>query len=104
MTQAWLSVVLVVIFLAMLPIGLKWVQRRVQGTAVGPSSSLRVVSAVAVGTHQKVVVVEMAIESRKILLTLGVSPSSVSCLHTHELQDFAAQLKQVDQRGDQPCQ
>lgn len=100
MTQAWLSVVLVVFFLAMLPMGLKWVQRKVQGSAGGATSALRVVSAIAVGTHQKVVVVEVELGSERVLLTLGVSPQSVTCLHTHVLREATAQVPQLVDQGD----
>ncbi len=83
MTQTLGLVVLFVVLLAMLPAGVKWLQRRsgVLGLpAMGPAS--KVISAVAVGPQQRVVTVEVGPETARVWLVLGVTQQSVTCLHT----------------------
>lgn len=91
MTQALLSVGLFVILLALVPIALKWVRQRSAGGFTGLSSASRVISAVAVGPHQRVVTVEVGPEGRRTWLTLGVTAQAISCLHSVEL-DRKAEL------------
>lgn len=82
MTQTLLVVVLFVGAMAMLP----WLVRRIQqrqgagGLAAGGAS--RVLSAVAVGPHQRVVTVEVGPEHARTWLVLGVTAQNVSCLYT----------------------
>lgn len=81
MTQTLVAVVLFVGAMAALP----WLVRRLQlrhavgGQAAGTAS--RVVSAVAVGPHQRVVTVEVGPEHARAWLVLGVTAQQVSCLH-----------------------
>lgn len=82
MTQGWLSIALLVALLAMLPLGLKWLQRRVAGTSVTQSATSKIVSAIAVGPHQRVVTVETGPQEARVWLTLGVTAQQISCLHT----------------------
>lgn len=82
MWQAWVSVVLFVVLLALLPVALKWVQRRAGGGALGSAVATRIVSAVAVGPHQRVVTVEVGPEGDRVWLTLGVTAQNITCLHT----------------------
>lgn len=82
MSQAWVSVVVFVVLLALAPLGLKWVQRRAASGATGPAVASRVVSAVAVGPHQRVVTVEVGPEGARVWLTLGVTAQNITCLHT----------------------
>jgi flagellar protein FliO/FliZ len=82
MTQGWLPIAILVILLAMLPIGLKWVQRRVGGTSLAPSATTKIVAAVAVGPHQRVITVETGPTDARVWLTLGVTAQHISCLHT----------------------
>lgn len=82
MTQTLLVVVLFVGAMAMLP----WLVRRLQqrqaaGGSVPGGSALRVLSAVAVGPQQRVVTVEVGPEHARTWLVLGVTASSVTCLH-----------------------
>lgn len=82
MSSAWVSIVFLVVVLAMIPLGLKWLQRRMGGgLAAGPAAS-RIVSAVGVGPHQRVVTVEVGPEGARVWLTLGVTAQTISCLHT----------------------
>ncbi|MBW7832820.1 MAG: flagellar biosynthetic protein FliO [Simplicispira suum] len=82
MTQTLLLVVLFVAGIATLP----WVVRRVQqrhgGVAGASAASPRVLSAIAVGPHQRVVTVEVGEEGERTTLVLGVTPQSIRCLHT----------------------
>lgn len=81
MTQTLVSVVLFVVLLALVPFALKWVQERRAGGVGSASSSSRIVSAVAVGPHQRVVTVEVGPEGARTWLTLGVTAQSITCLH-----------------------
>lgn len=92
MTQTLLTVAAFVLLLAMVPMGLKWLQSR--GVATGPAGAAaasRVLSAVAVGPHQRVVTVEVGPAHERICLVLGVTAQSISCLHT-----MAAPPRSVD--------
>ena len=82
MTQTLLSVAVFVVLLAMLPWGVKWLQQRVGPVRLAQSSSSRVVSAVAVGPHQRVVTVEVGPEGARVWLVLGVTAQTVTCLHS----------------------
>lgn len=85
MTQALLSVGLFVLLLALVPIGLKWLQARSAGGGAGVVAGSRVVSAVAVGPHQRVVTVEVGPEGARVWLTLGVTAQAITCLHSAAL-------------------
>jgi len=82
MTQAWVSVVFFVVLLAMVPVGLKWVQRRTGGGVPGSAAATKIVSAVGVGPHQRVVTVEVGPAGARVWLTLGVTAQNITCLHT----------------------
>lgn len=82
MTQTLIFVGLFVVLLALVPSGLKWVQRRAAGGAAGIASASRIVSAVAVGPHQRVVTVEVGPEHARVWLTLGVTAQTITCLHS----------------------
>lgn len=86
MTQTLVSVVLFVILLALVPFALKWVQQRRAGGASAASVASRIVSALAVGPHQRVVTVEVGPEGARTWLTLGVTAQSITCLHTVEVE------------------
>lgn len=95
MTQTLLTVTLFVLLLAMVPMGLKWLQRRLAGSEPGASMGSRVVSAVAVGPHQKVVTVEVGPEHARTWLTLGVTAQTITCLHTSTVNPDAGQGARV---------
>jgi flagellar protein FliO/FliZ len=82
MSQAWLPIVFFVLILALIPVGLKWVQRRAGVAAGHAGTSIRIVSAVGVGPHQRVVTVEVGPEGARTWLTLGVTGQSITCLHS----------------------
>lgn len=82
MTQTLLTVAAFVLLLAMVPMAIKWLQSR--GVATGPANGAvsRVLSAVAVGPHQRVVTLEVGPAHDRICLVLGVTAQSISCLHS----------------------
>jgi flagellar protein FliO/FliZ len=82
MWQAWVSVVFFVVLLALVPVALKWVQRRAGGGLMGSMVATKIVSAVGVGPHQRVVTVEVGPEGARVWLTLGVTAQNITCLHT----------------------
>lgn len=82
MTQTLMTVGLFIALLACVPLAVKWVQRRSVGGSTGMSSAPRVISAAAVGPHQRVVTVEVGPENARIWLILGVTAQSITCLHS----------------------
>lgn len=82
MTQAFFYVFVLLIALAMVPWGLRWLRLRSMGGAVAASLSTRVISAAAVGPHQRVVTVEVGPPGARVWLVLGVTAQAVSHLHT----------------------
>jgi flagellar protein FliO/FliZ len=82
MLSAWIPLVLAIAVLAAIPFGLKWLQRRIGVGAVGGAVSAKVISAVAVGPHQRVVTVEVGPQDARVWLTLGVTAQNITCLHT----------------------
>lgn len=82
MTQSLISVGLFLALLACFPFAIKWVKTRSQGNVREVGGQSRFVSAVAVGPHQRVVTVEVGPEDARVWLTLGVTPQSITCLHS----------------------
>ena len=82
MTESLVSVGLFIAVIACLPMALKWFQQRTKGGGRESVEQSKVISAVAVGPHQRVVTVEVGPENARVWLTLGVTPQSVSCLHS----------------------
>lgn len=82
MTESLVSVGLFVALIACLPMAVKWFQQRTRVAGRENMEQSRIISTVAVGPHQRVVTVEIGPESARVWLTLGVTPQSVSCLHT----------------------
>lgn len=95
MTQT-LVIVLFVVLVALVPVGLKWVQRRSLGGVSGLTSASRVISAVAVGPHQRVVTVEVGPEGARTLLTLGVTSQTITCLHSAALDSRAEVMSRTE--------
>lgn len=82
MTSTLLSVAFFVVVLALVPLALKWVQRRVAERAGAVESANRIISAIAVGPHQRVVTIEVGPQGGRTWLTLGVTAQTITCLHT----------------------
>lgn len=89
MTQTFVTVAVFVLLLALLPLGIKWLQARGVATGGVASGGSRVLSAVAVGPNQRVVTVEVGPAHDRTWLVLGVTAQSISCLHTMGAADAA---------------
>ncbi len=104
MTQTLLLVVLFVAAIGSLPWLIRKVQQR-RGEASGlAAGSPRVISAIAVGPHQRVVTVEVGAQEERVVLVLGVTPQQIECLHKlrgpldvaeHASPSFAREMAQV---------
>lgn len=81
MSQALTAVVLFVGAVAMLPWLVRYLQQRRVVAQAGLGMAARVLSAVAVGPHQRVVTVEVGPDGARVCLVLGVTAQQVSCLH-----------------------
>lgn len=111
MTQTLISVVLFLVLLGLLPWGIKWLQRqRLAGQSA--TGSLKVISAVAVGPHQRVVTVEVGPEGGRSWLVLGVTQQQVTCLQRIPVgpvstsllpSDLAALASHASPAGDNPA-
>jgi flagellar protein FliO/FliZ len=82
MTSSLIPVALFLGLLACLPLAIKWLKQRAGVDTPGGSGQARVVSAVAVGPHQRVVTVEVGQDGARVHLTLGVTAQSITCLHS----------------------
>ena len=82
MSQTLVTVAVFVLLLALVPFAVKWIQSRSRSAmaAVGPGT--RVMSALAVGPHQRVVTVEVGPQDAPVWLVLGVTQQTIVCLHT----------------------
>ncbi len=81
MTQTILTVAIFLLLLALVPAGIKWLQARAAGGSPGVGVGVKVISAVAVGPHQRVVTVEVGPDDARTWLVLGVTSQSISCLY-----------------------
>ena len=75
-----IQVMLSLAFVIVLIYAVAWYVRRMQLTTAGTGQSMRVVSALSVGTREKVVLVQVGEEQ----LLLGVAPGSVNLLRQFE--------------------
>ena len=83
MTQTLVFVGFFVFLLALIPVGLKWVQQRSGSSAGGGGGTAsRIISAVAVSPHQRVITVEVGPEGARTWLVLGVTAQAITCLHS----------------------
>lgn len=81
MTQTFMAVIGFLVLLASLPFAIRWIQRRVPAGAM-PSGAGKIVSAMAVGPHQRVVTIEVGPEGARTWLVLGVTAQTITCLHS----------------------
>ncbi len=86
MTQSLVSVGAFLALLACLPWAIRWVRARSGTGSREMAGQARIVSAVAVGPHQKVVTMEVGPEGGRIWLTLGVTAQTISCLHSASVE------------------
>ncbi|NBW78852.1 MAG: flagellar biosynthesis protein FliO [Betaproteobacteria bacterium] len=69
-----------VVLICLLPLGIRWLQRR---QLVGqPSNSMptQIISSVAVGPQQRIVTLEVGPVHQRVCLVVGVTPQSINCL------------------------
>lgn len=104
MTQTLLLVVLFVGALAALPWLIRRLQQRQAGLQSPAGAASRVLSAVAVGPHQRVVTVEVGPQHRRTVLVLGVTAQQINCLHVlppaaGEVPSFAAEMTAARQES-----
>ncbi|ODS69010.1 MAG: hypothetical protein ABS38_05455 [Acidovorax sp. SCN 68-22] len=86
MTRTLLLVLLFVAGMAALPWLVRRMQQRHGRVGAASASAPRILSAIAVGPHQRVVTVELGGEGERTTLVLGVTPQSIRCLHTQVAQ------------------
>lgn len=96
MSRTLLVVVLFVAAMAVLPWLIRRIQQRQGGGALQAGSSSRVLSAVAVGPHQRVVTVEVGPEHARTVLVLGVTAQQINCLHVLSAQPAAVTVAQPE--------
>ena len=87
--QTLISIGLFVVFIALIPVGLKWVQRRAVANAGNVGSASRIISTIAVGPHQRIITIEVGPESERSWLTLGVTAQTITCLHCTSIKTSA---------------
>ena len=99
LSQTLLAVLAFVAIIAALPWAVRRMQQR-QALARGGDVSTRVLSAVAVGAHQRVVTVEVGEGAQRTRLVLGVTAQQISCLHvlgSHAAAPAAADVQSFSQ-------
>ena len=77
-----ISVGVFMLVLACIPWALKWWKVRSGLDSLSDGSNAKIVSALAVGPHQRVVTIEVGPVGGRQRLTLGVTAQSITCLHT----------------------
>lgn len=82
MFQQLFPFVLFLALLAALPFLIRKLKLRLPSAAKNGLQQNRIVSAVAVGPHQRVVTVEVGPDGQRVWLTLGVGNHGITCLHT----------------------
>ncbi len=81
MTLSLVTLVVVLILLALLPVLIQRIRQRSVAGQMANASAMKIVSAMAVGPHQKLLTVEVGPQSARTWLVLGVSAQAVTCLH-----------------------
>jgi len=82
MTESLVPVGIFLLLLGCLPFALKWIKQRTSGATGQVGRQAKFISALAVGPHQRVVIVEVGPEGQRVWLTLGVTGQGISCLHS----------------------
>ncbi len=82
MSQSLLSVGIFLAVIVCLPFAVKWLKERTTGDIRQSGGQSKLISAVAVGPHQRVVTVEVGPAGARVWLTVGVTAQSITCLHT----------------------
>ena len=85
LTSTLFIVALFVVAIALIPYAIKWLKQRNALGGLGAMDASRIVSAVAVGAHQRVVTLEVGPSHARVWLILGVTPTAINCLHKSPL-------------------
>lgn len=91
------------LLLAGLAWGAHWLKRRLEPTGSGQGAGVRLVSQLALGPQQRVVVVEVQGSHGTVQLTLGVTPQHVRTLHTQHLHASTATTDTSDTPAPTPA-
>jgi len=78
------------LLMALLAWGVHWIKKRTAPLGTGQGASLRLVSQLALGPQQRVVVVELEGPEGPVQLTLGVTPQQINSLHMQKVPPIAA--------------
>ena len=81
MTQSLILIGLFMAALVCMPWAVDRLKKRYGLAQTGPAGASRLVNALAVGPHQKVVTVEVGPSDARVWLVLGVTQQSIQCLH-----------------------
>lgn len=79
---AWAPALGLLLILGGLAWALHWLKQRQSPAGSGQGATLRLVSQLALGPQQRVVVVELIGPQGPVQLTLGVTPTHIRTLHT----------------------
>lgn len=82
MSLQFLPVILFLLGLACLPFMIRWLKSRIPQPLHLAGAQNKLISAVAVGPHQRVVTVEVGPANDRVWLTLGVGTNGIQCLHS----------------------
>ena len=82
MPNAWTSLIWFVAVVACIPLALWLLKRTPMGSAGSGPGAVRTVGMTALSANQKLVTVEVGQGDGRMWLVLGVTPGSISTLHT----------------------
>jgi len=82
MTQSLILIGLFLAVLVSLPFVIDRLKKRYGFAQPGPAAASRIVSALSIGPHQKVVTVETGPSQARVWLVLGVTQQSIQCLYS----------------------
>ena len=89
MTQSLILIGLFMALLVSLPFLIDRIKKRYGFAQTVPAAQSRVVSALSLGPHQKVITVETGPSQARIWLVLGVTQQSIQCLHSMPAENAA---------------
>lgn len=100
MTTSYVFLLVAVALLALLPLGVKWLKHKLPArSGAAPAAQPRLLGALAVGTHQRVVTVEVGQGADRVWLVLGVANESVQCLHKMAAPAASANVETLHAQG-----
>ncbi len=85
MTSSLVTIVVVLLLLALLPILIQRVRQRSVAGQLANASAMKIISAMAIGPNQKLLTVEVGPQGARAWLVLGVSTQAVTFLHRMDI-------------------